>query len=295
MDFRDQVFLSVTENLSFSKASKELFISQPAVTNHIKELENKLDTRLFERKGNKIYLTNSGELVYRHLKAIKHSYRDLEFELGQLNQQFKGRLNLAASSTISQYIIPKVLADFNKRYPEIQIYLYNGNSFEVEQKLLNNEVDLALVENDSLQANLNYNNFLDDELIVIASANSVYSKRKFISVTDFLEIPVVLREKGSGTLEVINNALSKNNIDIEKLNIFIHLGSTESIKNFLFNFEGIAIVSEKAVERELHQKTLIKLAIKNLILNRKLRYIQRKGPSLSMPKLFIKYLLEYNF
>lgn len=295
MDYRDNVFLSVAENLSFSKAAEDLFISQPAVSKHIKELENILKVELFNRKGNKIYLSKAGELTYRYLKSIKNKYSELNFELGRLSDSYKGTISIGASSTISQYLIPKVIAAFHKQFPDIKLYLYNGNSFQMEQKLLENKIDLALVENETSQANIKYKNFLDDEIVAVTGYNSVYAKRKIISIQDFYEIPVVLREKGSGTLEVINKSLLRQNIDLEKLNILIHLGSTESIKNFLTDFDGIALLSEKSIEKELQLKTIVKLTITKLMLCRKFRIAQRHGPDLKIQQLFIDFLLRYNF
>ena len=295
MDYRDKVFLLVAENLSFSRAAEDLFISQPAVTKHIKELESRLNITLFERKGNKIYLTKAGKLTYSYLKKIKQEYREMEYELGRLNDTFKGTLRIGASSTISQYLIPKVIAAFHKRYPKIELYLLNGNSFDMEQKLIDKEIDLALVENESSQSNIKYMDFLDDEIIVVTGSNSVYSKKKSISVADFQTLPIVLREKGSGTLEVIQKSLAKQDIHIDKLNIFIHLGSTEAIKNFLCEFDGIALVSEKAIEKELRLKEITKLNLKNISLTRKFRIAFLQGHEVSSTKLFIEFLSAYNF
>lgn len=295
MDYRDRVFLSVAENLSFSKAAEEMFISQPAVTKHIKELESKFNVALFDRKGNKIYLTKAGKLVYNHLKPIRQLYQELEFGLERLNDTFKGTLRIGASSTVSQYLIPKVIAAFHKRYSMIDLYLLNGNSFEMEQKLLDNEIDMALVENETSQANINYIDFLDDQLIVVTGSNSVYSKRKLISLLDLQQIPIVLREKGSGTLQVIQSSLLKHNIVLDKLNILIHLGSTEAIKNFLCDFDGIALVSEKSIDKELQLKEIVKLNVKDFSLNRKFRIALKQGYSCSSAKLFIDFLSRYNF
>lgn len=295
MDYRDKVFLLVAENLSFSRAAEDLFISQPAVTKHIKELESRLNIALFERKGNKIYLSKAGKLTYSYLKKIKQEYREMEYELGRLNDTFKGTLRIGASSTISQYLIPKVIAAFHKRYPKIELYLLNGNSFDMEQKLIDKEIDLALVENESSQSNIKYMDFLDDEIIVVTGSNSVYSKKKSISIADFQTLPIVLREKGSGTLEVIQKSLAKQDIHIDKLNIFIHLGSTESIKNFLCEFDGIALVSEKAIEKELRLKEITKLNLKNINLTRKFRTALLQGYEVSSTKLFIEFLSAYNF
>ena len=294
MDYRDEVFIAVAENLNFSKAAEELFISQPAVTKHIKELESKLGTALFERKGNKVYLTKSGKLVYRRLKQIKQQYRDLEYELGRLSEAFNGSLRIGASSTISQYLIPSVIASFHRRYPKIKLDLFNGNSFEMEQKLLDNEIDLALVENEKSNSNIKYMDFLDDEIVVVTGTQSVYAKRKNIKLSDIQEIPLVLREKGSGSLQVIQKALAKQNIDLEKLNILIHLGSTEAIKNFLCDFDGIALISEKSIEKEIRLKSLCKLNVSELNIHRKLRMALRKGPELKIPGLFIDLLNHYN-
>jgi len=295
MDYRDEVFLLVAENLSFSRAAEDLFISQPAVTKHVKELESRLNIALFERKGNKIYLTKAGKLIYTYLKKIKQDYQEMEFELGRLNDTFKGILRIGASSTISQYIIPKVIAAFHKRYPKIDLHLLNGNSFEMEQKLFENEIDLALVENESSQSSMKYIDFLDDEIVIVTGSNSVYAKKKSISADDLQTLPLVLREKGSGTLEVIQKALLKYNIPIDQLNILIHLGSTEAIKNFLCDFDGIALVSANSIEKELRLKEITKLELKGIRLNRKFRIALMQGHEVSATKLFIEFLSDYNF
>jgi len=294
MDYRDEVFISVAVNLSFSKAAKDLFISQPAVTKHVKELERKMNVALFDRKGNKIFLTKAGKLCYRSLVKIRQAYRDMEFDIGLLENSFKGELRIGASSTISQYLIPKLIAAFHRKYPKIKIDLFNGNSFQMEQKLLNNEIDLAFVENASSQGDLIYHNFIEDEIVVVTGVNSVFAKQKILSLETIQEIPMVLREKGSGTLEVIENSFLQKGVDLENLNIFIHLGSTESIKNFLCDFDGIALVSEKSIEKELALKNIQIIKIKDLSIIRKFRWVFRKGPDLVGANLFTEFISEYN-
>lgn len=295
MDFRDQVFISVAEHLSFSKATRDLNISQPAVTRHIQELEERYHINLFERKGNKIYLTKAGERVYNSFKQIAAQYRELDFEIGQMQNSVKGEFNIGASSTISQYVIPRIIASFHKRYPKIQIFLRNGNSFEMENALQENQIDMALVENCSSQPGIRYKNFMDDELIVVTGANSVYAKREELRKDELVQIPIVLREQGSGTLEVIKEALTRQNIEFERLNTFIHLGSTESIKNFLSDFDGLAIVSEKTVGTELYLKTLVKLKVSNFTIPRKFRMAFRFGHKSRQVELFENFLTSYNF
>lgn len=295
MDYRDTVFMAVAENLSFSKAAAELNISQPAVTNHIKELERKFNSGLFERKGNKIYLTQKGKIVYNKYKEIEQKYRELDFEIGELNNSISGEFIIGASSTISQYVIPKTIASFHKRYSNIKIRLINGNSFEMEQLLLNNEVDMAMVENYASQSGIQYKNFLDDELIFVSGQKSVYSKRKNISINDLFQIPIVLREKGSGTLDVIKEAFSKQNLNFENLNVPIYLGSTESIKNFLLDFDGLAIVSRQTVKSELNSKSLAEINVAGFSIPRKFRLACKVGYKSHQVELFENFLFNYNF
>ena len=294
MDYRDTVFISVVENLSFSKAADELNISQPAVTRHIKELEERYRTNLFERKGNKIYLTRAGEKVYHTFKLIDRQYRELDFEVGELQNTVAGEFRIGASSTIAQYVIPKVIASFHKRYPTIKIHLMNGNSFEMEKQLMENSVDIALVENTSSQSDIRYKKFLDDELIVVTGSGSVYAKRETITQDELSRLPMVLREQGSGTLEVIKEAFSRHGIDSEHFHTPIHLGSTESIKNFLLDFDGVAIVSEKAVSGELQLKTLVKLKVSGFSIPRQFRIAYKLGHKSRQVELFENFLLNYN-
>ncbi|MEL7587832.1 MAG: LysR family transcriptional regulator [Prolixibacteraceae bacterium] len=295
MDYRDEVFLAVAEGLSFSRAAEELYISQPAVTKHIKELERRLNIGLFERKGNKIYLTEAGKLTYDFLIRIRHHYGELEFQLGRLSDAFIGSIRIGCSSTISQYCIPKVLAAFYKRYPNIKLFVFNGNSFEMESKLLTNEIDLALVENESSRSEIHYRKFLEDEIVLVTAAQSEYAKRRTLSVDDLRQVPIVLREKGSGTLEVIQKSFARHSISVESLNIFIHLGSNESIKNFLCDFQGVALISERAIEKELLYKTLVRLNLLHLSFPREFRIALRHGHDTSGTTLFIDFLLNYNF
>jgi len=293
MDYRDNVFLSVAEHLSFSKAAEALHISQPAVSRHIKELEQRYDASLFERKGNRIYLTGAGEKVYHAFREIAQHYRNLDFEMGELHNAQAGEIRVGASSTIAQYVIPRVMASFHKRYPHIRLLLMNGNSFEMEQLLLDNRIDLALVENLSSQTGIRYRDFLHDELIVVTGKSSLYAERATIEKEDLLQIPLVLREEGSGTLEVIRQYFAQQKILFEDLNTLIHLGSTESIKNFLLDFNGLAIVSEKAVRNELYLKTLVKLQVTGITFPRTFRIAHKIGHKSRQAEQFEQFLLNY--
>lgn len=295
MDYRDLVFLSVADNLSLSKAADELFISQPAVTRHIKELEGRLGISLFDRKGSKIFLTDAGRLVYSKLVDIREQYRKLEYEIGRLKGQYVGKLQIGASSTIMQYVLPGVLAAFNVQYPDIELFVLNGNSSQMEHYLQNGDIDIALVENESSSSGLRYIEFMSDEIVPVTSIKSVYAKKRRLTIDDLFSIPIIVRERGSGTLEVIRKSLERNGFDFDMLNVFIHLGSTEAIKNYLNDFQGLALISEKAVQKSYQAQNLVQLSLSGISFTRSFRICLRQGQEGYSTGLFIKFLNEYKF
>lgn len=194
-DFRLKVFLTVSDLGSFTKAAEALYISQPAVTKHIRELEQEYGLSLFERKGNSIQLTEAGSIVRQYAGQIFESYRSLEFELSTLKQQLSGRLRLGASTTIAQYVLPSILAAFNQRFSDIRVSLINENSRIIEMAVMDKEIDLGLVENSSRNKSLKYTSFLEDELVLLSSTHHQLYKKEPINLKALTRIPLVLREK----------------------------------------------------------------------------------------------------
>src|ERR1700760_250365 len=145
-DFRLQVFHTVARRLNFTRAAKELFITQPAVTRHIHELEQHFKVKLFERNGTRVKLAPAGRRLLQHTEELFAVYRNLEFDMSSLTQQHNGRLFLGGSMTTAPYIIPPVLADFHGRYPDVQVNLITGNTQQIEQALEQKEIDLGIVE-----------------------------------------------------------------------------------------------------------------------------------------------------
>lgn len=250
-DFRLKVFLSVAKNLSFTKASQELFVSQPAITKHIQELETCYQVRLFDRQGNKISLTEAGKLLQEHSEKILEDYKRLEYEMHLLHNEYIGDLKLGASTTISQYVLPPLLANFIAKFPQVNLSLLNGNSREIEAALQEHRIDLGLVEGICRLPNLRYTTFLQDELVAVVHTGSKLSLPDEITPEDLSRIPLVLRERGSGTLDVFERALSEHNMKLSSLNVLLYLGSTESIKLFLEHTDCIGIVSIRSISLQV--------------------------------------------
>ncbi len=289
-DFRLKVFHSVAKNLSFTKAGEELYITQPAVTKHIKELETQLSIRLFERKGHKIFLTTAGEILLEKVNKINRIYEEIEYEISELRGKISGRLKLGASSTISQWVIPEILYKFNKAYPSINISLMNGNSKQVEEALLNNEIDLGIVEGNKRRKELKYNIFKSDILVPVVGGNGKLAEKTEITIDEFVKIPLILREKGSGTLDVILKHLYDNfNITLNDLNVLMHLGSTESIKSYLYHSDAMAIISCVAVRKEIEAGLFKKITLKGVKFKRNFRFVCPHGTQKMLNAKFIAF------
>lgn len=231
-DFRLKVFQSVAKISSFTKASQELFISQPAITKHVQELETLYQTRLFDRQGNRISLTESGKLLLEHCERILEDYKRLEYEMHPLHNEYTGELKLGASTTIAQYVLPPLLGSFIGKFPQVNLSLLNGNSREIEFALQEHRIDLGLVEGVFRLPSLKYTTFLKDELVAVIRTGSKLSVPEEITPEELLNLPLVLRERGSGTLDVFERALHQHNIKLSSLRVLMYLGSTESIKLF---------------------------------------------------------------
>lgn len=288
-DFRLKVFQCVAKNLSFTKASQELFISQPAITKHIHELESNYGAQLFERKGNRITLTDAGRLLLNHCEQILDEYKKLDYEMNLLHNDFVGELRLGASTTIAQYVLPPILAQYIKRYPKVKLSLLNGNSRDIEEALQEHRIDLGLVEGTNRLPNLKYSKFLDDELVAVIPSDSRLTDKEEMTPQELKNIPLVLREYGSGTLDVIEQALSRHQIRLGDLHILMYLGSTESIKLFLQNADCMGIVSIRSIQNELKEGKLQVIEIEGMRMMRDFDFVQLQGIEGGLAQQFITY------
>lgn len=293
MDFRLKVFYTVALRLNFTKAATELYISQPAVSKHIQELEETYKTKLFERNGSKIALTPAGEILLKHTKNIFEIYREIDFDMSSFSKERQGLLRLGASTTISQYIISPVLARFHQKQKDIKVNLLNGNTEQIENALINKEIEIGIVEGQSKNQSIKYIPFLKDELVLVCNTKNPFVKQNEISLDDLKTMKFVTRERGSGTLEVIEYALKQVDFKITDLQIEMQLGSTESIKSYLLNSDCFAFMSIHAIDKELKNNELIVLDVEKLSIERYFYIITLLGKPDSLSELFIQNISSY--
>lgn len=292
-EFRLKAFRAVAHHLSFTKAAEELYVSQPAITRHIRELETEYGLRLFERTNSRLLLTEAGRRLLVHAEKILEAHDALDYEMRKLSGAEGGVLRIGASTTIAQYIIPQMLARFSHLHEGIELSLRSGNSEEIERALLAHEIDLGLVEGSSRHRVLRYTPFLKDELVAIVRANSKLAEKDELSLSDLLQVPMVLREQGSGTLDVFTDALLQKGIRLADLNAKIHLGCTESIKRFLVQTDTVGIMSIRAVRSEINDGVFKVLELTDLSLLRELSIVQRQGQEEGLAEEFVRFLMKH--
>ncbi|MEW6408594.1 MAG: selenium metabolism-associated LysR family transcriptional regulator [Nitrospirota bacterium] len=250
-DHKLKVFCAVAETKSFSKASEIIHLTQPAVSLQIQALEETYGTKLFDRSNNTITLTPSGQILYRHAKEILSRYNSVEKEISELTGLVKGHLTIGASSTIGNYLLPCVIVAFRKKYPEIKLSLLVGNTRAIIERLNAGAIDIALVEGYVQKQKLVVEKLISDELVLIIPPEHPWEKRDSISISELEKEPFIIREEGSGTRQVIEKYLLKQNITLQRLKISLILGSTEAIKTAVERGMGVAIVSAWAVRKEV--------------------------------------------
>jgi DNA-binding transcriptional LysR family regulator len=283
-DFRLRVFATVARHLSFTRAGQELFISQPAVTKHLHELEKQYGQRLLARHGSRVALTEAGRLLLAHAEAVAAAQQQLDDQLLALRDpdEAVGRLRLGASTTLSQYVLPAWLPAFQQRYPQVQLTLLNVNSERIAGALLRGELDLGFVEGRSKSRDLHYELLLPDELVAVRRATSAGAPAP-LPLATALACPLVLRERGSGTLEVLEFALRERKIKLSDLRVAFYLDSTEAIKGYLEAApEALGFVSRQALKRELAAGLLEIVPITDFALPRQFEAVWVQGQPLTL-------------
>ena len=289
---RHHVFIEVANCLSFSEAAKILFISQPAISKHIKALEDHYKQALFERKGNNITLTTAGKLLYKYSKEAYKIQQHLEYHLSTLENKFhaKGELKLGASTTVALYIIPKILSGFHQKYADIKISMLNRNTDTIVKALVDDEISIGIVEGKNKISTIAYHPFVTDEVVAVCSAKSTLASRRTITLAEFKMLPIALREQGSGTLAALKHSLEKKGIKVSELNVGVRLAGTEALKNFLKVDDCLGFLPKGSITKELLDKELIAIKIENFKIERNFYFIQRRGAENNeINKSFIKY------
>ncbi|MDH5469127.1 MAG: selenium metabolism-associated LysR family transcriptional regulator [Gammaproteobacteria bacterium] len=260
-DRRLQVFHTVARLLSFTKAAESLHMTQPAVTFQVRQLEEYFNTRLFDRTHNRISLTAAGERVYEYAAQIFDLYAKMDNAVRDMTGEISGVLIIGASTTIAEYMLPALLGDFKKKYPDINVHLKVSNSDGIVSMVENNDIDLGVVEAPVVNKNLVVENCRNDRLVAVVPPTHELAGKKKLNVKELIEHAYIAREEGSGTREVIEEYLAATGMKPADMSIAMELGSPEAIKGAVEAGMGVSIVSEVTIHKELQLGTLVSLEL----------------------------------
>ncbi len=281
-----RVFASVFKNRSFSKASEELHLTQPTISNHIKALEDEFGCKLFDRLGRTILPTKEAEVLYSHAMELIERTNNLREAIGLIKKDISGKLIIGASTIPGAYLIPGFMSEFRKKFPSISFQILISDSKGIIENISRHELLLGIVGARLGNEHIKYMPFAEDELIVVSPPH--LSKNRMMTLQELLKFPMVLREEGSGTRKETEKFLANKGISLENIHIAGVFGSTDAIKQAVKAGLGVSILSKFSVADELRHKILEEIKLTDMQMKRRLYIVTHKKRTL--PRLYETFL-----
>lgn len=275
---------------SFSRAARKMFLTQPSLTKHIKNLEDAVGVKVINRQNTGVTLTLQGRLLYEFAQKILGLREGVKEKISRSMEKESGTIDLIASTIPANYILPYILGDFNKKHPKIKVYIKTVNSEEALDMVLNKHAEIGFIGKKPLSGKINAEPIWKDRLVIAVSGTHRWSERGSITANELMEEHFVIREKGSGTRAILENYLKENAGSDFRLNIIAELGSSEAIKEAIIAGLGVSFISIHAIRRELEQKLLVEIPISGWVVERDFHVIYTKQHKL-MPhqNLFLNF------
>lgn len=292
IDFRIDTFLTVCRYLNFTKAAKELNITQPAVSQHIRYLEEFYNIKIFRFEGKKIYLTDEGNALYQASVTMKHDEKYLKENINKLNKG-KNRLFFGATLTIGEFVIAKQLKNYLDLYPNSEVCIVLGNTSELLDKLRLGEIDFALVEGNFNKKEYEYLTYSIERYIPVCRKDYSFQKQPNI-LKDLLSERIIVRETGSGTREILEKNLETRNLVIEDFRYIVEIGGMNAIKSLVELGCGVTFMYEAAVQEELEKGILQEIKLKDFKVTHDFAFIWNKGSIFSKNYQEICNILKSN-
>jgi len=280
----------VTRQQSFSKAAKLLHMSQPAVSTHIKNLEEYYQGQLLTRTPQGVMLTKAGEVFYNYALKILDLQDEMEQQIETVFKHENNQVVIGASTTIGNVSLPCSIYLFKEQYPEVELCLNIANAEEVLSMVMSDVVDLGVVEGDSVSSTLKAIHVTSDELVLIVPPQHP-AEGDVISLQDFLKQPLIMREDGSGTRKILENALARHGYSVNQLNVITEMKNIYAIKSAVEAGLGGSVMPLLAVRKEAYTGTLKVLRIIDMDMPLIFNIVYPNSrPLTTKAKLFIKFL-----
>ena len=273
---RLKAFTYAAESLSFSEAARQLNVTQPTISHHIKNLEQTLDAELFNRSGHILRLTEAGRLLLPYAHKLIHQANEVQEMMASLQQEIAGHLRIACSTTAGKYILPRLAARFCQRFPGIRVSILACTPHHVIPQLLEGEANIAVVSSYDLCGNdQECQVFFNDSITLIVPAGHAWARRESIDPADLLDEQMIIRESTSGTRRVLLTELAKHDIKFDDLNISLELGNAEAIVATVEEGFGVSFVSTLAADWALKLERVVAVPVEGLELRRTI-YMARR-------------------
>jgi LysR family transcriptional regulator, transcriptional activator of the cysJI operon len=292
---RLRIFRAVAEHLSFRRAAEELHLSQPAVTLQIKALEDELRVRLLDRTGSRVLLTPAGRLLQKRASEIAEIVSRTAEDLASMRGEHCGQLRAGASTSIAQYVLPKLLGGFKRENPRVELAIHSGNTEQVVDWLTQGRIEIGLIEGPPLRKDVHIEPFMEDELVLLFPVNHPWKRLSSqLTLEHLRHAPLLLRERGSGTRRVLEDALRKAGLKERDLDVVMELDSTEAIISSVESGLGIGFVSRCAVLPRLPLGTIATASIRGLRIPRHFLLVYPAGPKPEgLAGLFRKFTIDH--
>ena len=281
-----EIFYRTAKCLNMSQVAKDMYISQPSISQCISEIESEVDAKLFDRIGKKLYLTHEGQIFYEYTRRILNIYEE-GINVIRSSKSNKGKLVIGASTTIGTYIMPYIIHKFNQKEKDIEISMIIDNKQNIEELILNNKVDIAFIEGTVNSKEIILKDIWTDELVFISSINHEWNGKKYLDIEDLKNNKFIIREDGSGTRERFEELLEDKEI---KFDSYIELSNIEAILNYVKLNIGVSCVPYMSVLSEENSKSINVYRIKDHKINRSLYSAIHKDKYISKPiECFMKF------
>ena len=273
-----RIFYESAKCLNFSRAAEHLYISQPAVSSQIKQMELFLKTKLFNKTGRKLYLTETGKVLLSYAQKIFDLEREAERALNSTNNLQKETFHVGTTRTYARYLMPSYIRKFHALYPGVSVSLTEGSSREMIKSLFQGKNELAIVATTDYPKILKSVVFREEELVLVASTDNSLCKKSPITVEELSKIPLIMREEGSGTRKIVADMFKKRGFSPA---ILYEASNLECIKELLIMGEGVSFAARAVVEKELTQGLLQEIKIDGVVLTMGVRIVYLSDKKLS--------------
>jgi DNA-binding transcriptional LysR family regulator len=286
-----EVFCKIVELRSFSRAAEAVLLTQPTVSGHIKALETELGLRLFDRAGKTVTPTRAGEILYGYARRILALREEAQQAINEHKGGLKGHLALGGSSIPGAYILPPLLAAFKREHPEVTISLHISGSRDIVRGVIEGTYEVAMVGARFEEGRVHYEPFAQDELVLAVPAMHPWATRSTVRLTELVGQPFIMRERGSGTRKVMEQALTDHAVDPGSLRVVLEVTGNEAVRQALKAGAGISVISRRAIEDDIRHKTVAALRIHGVRLVRDFFLVTHRSRSRSpLGKAFLSFL-----